>query len=190
MIKINPNVEILYDDLIDLNVGEFLISRDFKRMIKKLKFEHGWNTVKKHAEKQRTFIATNFDHEEYDSKNALVHVLNHLDKDESIKKFLVNLILNFIAFKSKRSNFKNLIESLDLLGFEDQYQNEIYNQVSLHEMKYPENEKKTPKPKEEMERLEKKTYFYSSRSQRRRTKYFSSIIGKSRIRADNIKRTS
>jgi predicted nucleotide-binding protein len=136
MIKLKAKFEILYNDLIKLSIGTFLVSREFKRMLLKFEYHEIWQGVKKVAENDRNFISTGMNHEKYDSEKGLILILNHIDKDPEIKKFLYNLILSFIAFKKEKTNFEDLVDSIDLLGFDDQFRNEIDHQINLHELKY------------------------------------------------------
>ena len=140
MIEIKPQYELLIDDLENLNIGDFLVSRDFKKVLLANGFEKMWASALKIAEKDRQFIAIGTDHHKYDSEKALTFVTNHLDEEPDVRIFYRLLLIEFIKSKKEQTNFSSLIESIKLSNFEDNIVAEIISEVSDRKFNYKLNE--------------------------------------------------
>ncbi|MBK6500569.1 MAG: hypothetical protein IPG48_14770 [Saprospiraceae bacterium] len=64
MHEINHKYELLNDELVKLNIGDYLISSDFKKLLLKSNATEAWRKFYKLGEAERNFVvASDFNHE-------------------------------------------------------------------------------------------------------------------------------
>lgn len=136
MIEINPKIEILYDDLVSLGIGDFLLSRDFQRMALQINFSETWKKLLNRIDDNRTVVLA-WDTKKWDALDALKVVCNDSLNDKAAKSILFRIILYFIASKNQRTDFSEVIDSLKLVQFGEEYRQSIQDQIVLHQDKYP-----------------------------------------------------
>lgn len=125
MIEINHKYELVYNELTSLGIGDYLVSKSYKKLLLRSEATEMWRALLNKAEGERNFVvATGFDHDKYDSKNALILLFNHLDQD-SAYKFIKTIILDFIASMQSKIDLTELVEALELTSFDSIFLVEI-----------------------------------------------------------------
>ena len=80
-------IENLVKSLTDLNIGEFLKSKEFNRMIIRMDLSDYWHKQFKTVEKNRNYFSVGMDHKKYDLIDTLVSTFNELYKAENNDSF-------------------------------------------------------------------------------------------------------
>lgn len=118
MEEIIPKIEPLFEDLKRLNLGQFLLSQDFKRYCIKINFEESWRNAFKHAKSERRYFCVDIDHDLFDSIDALGLILNRLyqsDKDNFFG-FVHDLLLIYTQWSKNDLRVKDILDDLALLS--------------------------------------------------------------------------
>lgn len=136
MPEINHKYELLNDELVKLNIGDYLISSDFKKLLLKYNATEAWRKFYKLGEAERNFVvATDFNHERYDSQNAFIIFLNYIDLSPKLKLFEV-IIIDFISSTKRYMNFSELLEALKLTGFNEGFIMNVENTIKTQKQNY------------------------------------------------------
>ncbi len=145
MIAIDERVEMLYGDLKDLGVIDFLFSREFKRMLKLIKFEVPWRRLEEQVFDNNSIFRSYNDSREQDSEEALITMLNKLMGDSNSVNFTYHVIVSLISYKKSKTNFDNLIDSLEVMEFPVNIINAIKEKIKIHTNQYIELHQTTTK---------------------------------------------
>ena len=136
MHEINHKYELLNDELVKLNIGDYLISSDFKKLLLKSNATEAWRKFYKLGEAERNFVvASDFNHERYDSLNAFIIFLNNIDQSPILKFFEV-IIIDFISSTKRYKNFFELLEALKLTGFNEVFILNVEYTIKTHKQNY------------------------------------------------------
>ncbi|SEI93870.1 Predicted nucleotide-binding protein containing TIR-like domain-containing protein [Cyclobacterium xiamenense] len=144
MREILPRYKIVYDDLNELGIGEFLTSREFRMLLAKRDLHEHWDNFVKHAAEKRTFYAVGFDHEWSDSLTALADLFNHIPSNQVWEQITSFIIGEFIKSLKHKENLDHLNDSLSLIGFSEESLNPILKVIEFNsekDEKYTLNEK-------------------------------------------------
>jgi HEPN domain-containing protein len=112
-----PKLEPLVNDLKNLNMGDFLKSNVYKRYCIKAGFEESWRNALNRAKQNRGYFAAGFDHDYYDSLDALVLWLNHLHKtsQNNFFYFINDLLRTYTEWNKEDLRVNEIIEDIELL---------------------------------------------------------------------------
>ncbi|CAM1343201.1 HEPN domain-containing protein [Tenacibaculum amylolyticum] len=113
-----PKLEPLSDNLKDLDIGEFLKSREFKRYCIKAGLDGYWRDLYNHVKNNRTYLSLGMDHEKYDSIDALNLLLNNLyqDYNNQFYNFIKDFLYAFSNWTNETLNLRKIVEDLELLN--------------------------------------------------------------------------
>ena len=113
-----PKLEPLSDNLKNLDVGQFLKSRDFKRYCIKAGLDDYWRGVYNHVKENRRYLSVGMDHEKYDSIDALNLLMNDLYENyhNQFFQFIRDFIYNFSSWNKEPFETTELEEDLELLN--------------------------------------------------------------------------
>lgn len=113
-----PKLEPLSDNLKNLDVGEFLKSRDFKRYCIKAGLDDYWRSVYNHVKENRRYLSVGMDHEKYDSIDALILLMNDLYENyrNQFFPFIRDFIHNFSEWNKESFDTSEIEEDLELLN--------------------------------------------------------------------------
>lgn len=120
-------LEPLSEDLKDLDIGEYLKSRDFKRYCIKAGIEEYWRAAYDEVQKNRSFFSVGMDHEKYDSEGALNLVLSDLyqNYNEQFFIFIRDFIFTFSQWTTESIDTFEILEDLRLLNCPDEILDEV-----------------------------------------------------------------
>lgn len=149
--EIKPRFEILYNDLKDHSIGDFLVSRDFKIVMSKNKYYEGWKKAYEDVKKNRNYMVTGFNHHEYDNIDTLALFLNASDKVENIENVVTLIICSFIEYKKNNEDFEDVIEAMTVAGFDKYTIEQVQKAFDKHRnLNLPEKEIIDSSPKKKI----------------------------------------
>lgn len=135
MIDIFPKYEVLYSDLRSHYIGYYLASREFKLFMNSINEFDSWKNIFQQIESQRTYISLGDDHEPGDAADTLGFYLNELDNNPEFEDLVSNIIVKFIDFKKEQTDFSDIIESINGVGFSSENIKKIENSFKEHKNK-------------------------------------------------------
>lgn len=118
MLEITPKIEPLFEDLKKLELGEFLLSQDFKRYCIKINFEESWRNAFKYAQDERGYLCVGMNHDLFDSIEDLGLILNRLYQSDrgNFFGFVHDLLLIYTQWSKKDLWVKDVLDDLALLS--------------------------------------------------------------------------
>lgn len=113
-----PKLEPLVNDLKNLRMGDFLKSNSYKRYCIKAGLEESWRNAFNYAKQNRGYFAAGFDHDYFDSLDALVLLLNHLHKNSqnNFFFFIYDLLVAYTEWNKEDLQVNEIAEDLELLN--------------------------------------------------------------------------
>ncbi len=150
-----PKIEPLINSINELNIGEFLKSREFKRYLIKAKLDEYWRDAYEHVRKTRTYVSLGTDHEKYDSIDTFSLVSNELYTDylDNFFYFIRDFLYAFGVWKKEDQNLDEIIEDLELLSSPNEIIEYLTNELSNFHSK-PVSNSEIPKTIWNSEKLE------------------------------------
>lgn len=116
-IDIKPKYEILYSDLKNHLIGDYLVSREFKIIMSQNGYYESWQKTYEKVKDDRTYFSMGFDHDRGDNLDTLAAYLNAINEIEHIEDIITIIISSFIDYKKNNEDFNDVIESLVIAGF-------------------------------------------------------------------------
>lgn len=135
MREILPRYKIVYEDLKELGIGDFLTSREFKIAMSKRGIFEQWDKYVEDAAGKRRYYAPGFDHEWADSLTAFSDLFNEIQSNHIWEQITSFIITEFIKSLNHRKKLERLKESLSLIGFLDDTLNPILLEIELNSKK-------------------------------------------------------
>ena len=122
-----PKLEPLSDSLKQLDIGEFLKSREFKRYRIQAGLDEYWRELYNNVKRNRRVFSVGMDHEKYDSIGTLNLLMNHLCQNnvQTFYLMLKDFIYTFSVWNKEPIDFSEIIEDLELLDCPDHILNFI-----------------------------------------------------------------
>lgn len=156
--KIDFKYEVLYDDLRNHYIGEFLVSRDFKLFMNSIGAYKVWNEVYEEMKATRGYFSAGIDHAPQDATKTLIRYFNAINKQKTIENLVTEIIEQFIKFKKQKTDFSDIIESASIADFSEENLEIIRQAIKEHELKEFPEVTKTPErvPKEKSKEKEEK----------------------------------
>lgn len=137
--EIKPRYEIIFNDLRNHLIGDFLGSRDFKLVMSKNGYYEGWQNVREKVKVNRSYFSTNFDHNYQDNIDTLSVFLNGSCENDKIEKVITLIIVSFIEYKKNNEDFSDVIEAMKVAQFSNKSIDEVDGVFKKHkELKLPE----------------------------------------------------
>ncbi|WP_245949490.1 TIR domain-containing protein [Echinicola strongylocentroti] len=130
--------KIVYDDLDNLGLGNYLTSRDFKLSMSQKGLFDFWDNIVNIAADKRTFFAVGHDHEYFDSLTAFADLLNAISSEKKWEKVATFIVYSFIKSFKYKKNLKHLEESLSLSWFDEEELSQILLEINLNSEKVEE----------------------------------------------------
>ena len=127
MIKINPQIEPFVNCIKKLNIGDYIISDDFKRYCIKNRIEQVWDTAYQKVQEDRRYFSPDIDHAYLDSIAATVVLLNALwqERKEHFYAFSADLLTDFSEWSGQVIDMTEISKDLELLNFPDEYKKNL-----------------------------------------------------------------
>lgn len=130
--EIRPKYEILFSDLCNHLIGDFLISRDFKMIMTKNGYYQSWQNVYEQVKQNRTYFSVGIDHNRGDNIDTLAVFLNYAEDNANIEKIITLIIVSFIDLKKTNEDFSDIIEAMQLADFSKELINEVEISFEKH----------------------------------------------------------
>lgn len=134
-IDIKPKYEILFSDLKNHLIGDYLISREFKMFMSKNEFYESWNETYEKIKDKRNYISIGFDHNRADNIDTLAAYLNVIHEVGGIEEIITSIIVDFMNFKKTNEDFNDIIESCTVANFDKKNILKIKNAFEIHRKK-------------------------------------------------------
>jgi hypothetical protein len=115
---IKPKYEILFNDLKNHMIGDFLISREFKMVMSQNGFYEWWQSIYKEIKENRHYFALGIEHNRGDNIDTLAAFLNEVYGNEKVENFVTLIIISFIDYKKQMKIFLILLRQCWLLNFQ------------------------------------------------------------------------
>lgn len=160
--EIRPRYEIIFSDLKNHLIGEFLISRDFKIIMSQNGYYESWQEVYESVKGNRTYYSLGMDHNRGDNIDTLAVLLNVSHENKEIENVITLIIVSFIESKKTNEDFSDIIEAMTVADFSKQSLTEVENAFKKHkDLKLPEKAivKPTSAKKTSSEKGNKKDIF-------------------------------
>jgi len=127
MIETIPKIKPLIEDIKSIHIGYYLKSNDFNRYVIELGIDELWNSAFKKAKSLRTYFSLGFDHDVFDSQDALILLLNDFfQKDFNFfSELLTKVLVGFIQHSEEFVKIDNIIKDLQLINFPETQIEEI-----------------------------------------------------------------
>lgn len=137
--EIRPRYEILFSDLKNHLVGDFLVSRDFKMVMSKNGYYESWQSIYEQVKASRSYFLMGMDHNRGDNIDTLAVLLNASHESEKIENVITLIIVSFIDYKKNNENFSDIIEAMKIADFSEESITEVESAYKKHkELKLPE----------------------------------------------------
>lgn len=139
--EIKPRYDILFSDLKNHLIGDFLVSRDFKIVMSKEGYYETWQLIKKEVETNRTYFSVGYDHDRTDSLESLAIVLNAAENNPNFEEMASFIITSFIESMKVNENFLDVIEAMNVANFNSQRIAKVRAAFDQHQkLKLPDRE--------------------------------------------------
>lgn len=140
-IDIKPKYEILYSDLKNHLIGDYLVSREFKMIMSKNEFYESWQSTYEKVKDERSYVSVGFDHNRGDNIDTLAVFLNAVNEHPDVEEIVTLIITSFIDYKKNNEDFTDVIESSTIAGFTKENILKIKDAFDTHKNKaLPEKE--------------------------------------------------
>lgn len=143
MAEINAKYELLFEDLKELGIGDFLTSRKFKYLMTKYKQIETWRKTLNQVEKSRTWFSPDTDHVYFDSLDTLATYFNAISHNKNVEQLIAIITAEFISNMEFKIECGSLVESLEISEFDKGNIEHIQKAISINE-KLPDKEDNTP----------------------------------------------
>lgn len=148
METINPQYEVLFSDLKNQHIGNYLASREFKLFMTDKEYYNNWKEIYEEVKSQRSYYSFGTDHEPGDATNTFVYYLNSITENEAVENLVVEIISRFVEFKKEKSNFSDILQSMKIARFSTENLEIIKKSIENHDSKeFPSIEPKHVKSK-------------------------------------------
>lgn len=148
MSQVIPKYEVLYSDLRNHFIGEFLASREFKLFMSTEGRFDQWKKLYEEVKSKRRYFSFGTDHEPGDASDTFALYLNAVTQSKEIEHLVSKIIAQFIEHKKEKKNFSDVVESMKVAGFDDENIKLVSTSIESHNKKeFPKIESKLIKQK-------------------------------------------
>lgn len=135
-----PRLEPIVVTLMNLGLGNYLTSIDFKRLAIKNNFEETWSNAFKYVQNERLYLAIGITDDNYfDSLDALTAILNMLYENNRLAffNFIEVILFGYTEWSKKDLPVKDLLEDLELLSAPTEIINNITKLANYYSIAVP-----------------------------------------------------
>ncbi|WP_438425414.1 TIR domain-containing protein [Aquimarina macrocephali] len=160
--EIKPEFEILYSDLKNHLIGDFLVSREFKMMMSKNGYYQSWQKTYENVKKNRGYLSIGVDHLRGDNIDTLALFINASNEAENIENVVTLIICSFIEYKKTNEDFEDVIEAMTVAKFQKSNVEQVLKVFDKHKnQNLPEKEiiNSSPKKKTNVKKANEKEVF-------------------------------
>tara|TARA_R110001592_G_scaffold18089_3_gene75577 strand:- start:322 stop:1236 length:915 start_codon:yes stop_codon:yes gene_type:complete len=130
--EIRPRYEILFSDLKNHLIGDFLVSRDFKKVMSQNGHYESWQNIYERVKSSRRYLSMGMDHNRGDNIDTLAVLLNASHESEKVEKVITLIIVSFIDNKKTNEDFTDIIEAMTIADFSKESIKEVENGYKNH----------------------------------------------------------
>jgi hypothetical protein len=142
---IEPRYEILFNDLKEHSIGDYLVSRDFKIRMSTNDYYEAWQKTYQNVKNDRTILSVGYNHEKGDSVDTLMLYLNASHEVTNVDNIITLIIIGFIESKKTNEDFSNIIEAMNISKYSNNLIEKVSESFEKHKsLKLPEKQVKTP----------------------------------------------
>jgi|SRR5690625_125467 len=136
---IKPRYEILFSDLKNHLIGDYLISREFKMTMAQNEYYETWQNIYEKIKNDRRYFSVGIDHNRGDNIDTLAVTLNASHEIENVEKVVTLIITSFIEYKKTNEDFSDIIEAMNVANFSETAIEKVRASFEKHkEKKLPE----------------------------------------------------
>lgn len=137
--EIKPRYEIVFSDLKNHLIGDFLVSREFKIGMSQNGYYEDWQSTYEDVKNRRTYFSMGVDHTRGDNIDTLAVLLNLSHENSEIENVITLIIVSFIKYKKTNEDFSDVIEALKVAGLSSKSIKAVEIAFDKHkELKLPE----------------------------------------------------
>lgn len=128
MTTIHPTLKPLIQELKVTPIKYYLASTEFSRLCNEKNFERTWDKFYKEAERSRNFVSVGFNHEAFDSENALISLLDAAFSEENRKSFdwiVCFILIGFVKWSKEEVELSNIFRDLKHLNVNENFRVEL-----------------------------------------------------------------
>ena len=129
---IKPRYEILFSDLKNHMIGDYLISREFKMVMSQNGYYEWWQNIYEQIKENRRYFSLGMDHYRGDNIDTLAIVLNESHETEKIEDVITLVISSFIENKKTNENFSDIVEAMTVAEFSETAISEVKKAFDKH----------------------------------------------------------
>ena len=135
MTEITPKFEVFFNDLKNLDIGNFLKSREFKLFMSERGRYEEWKHFYERVRSSRTYMSLGTDHEAGDAINTFAIYINAIESNIELEDFITQIIERFILSNKTKKGFSDLCESMRIAKFKDSNIAIIKKSIEIQEKK-------------------------------------------------------
>ena len=136
---IKPRYEIIFSDLKNHMIGDYLISREFKMVMSQNGYYEWWQNIYEQIKENRSYFSIGMDHNRGDNIDSLAVVLNASHDEEKNEEVVSLIIVSFIKYKKTNEDFSDIVEAMIVANFSETAIDKVKNAFEKHkEQKLPE----------------------------------------------------
>lgn len=117
MSKILPQYEVLYHDLKNHFIGDFLASREFKLFMTENGYFDQWKHFFEQVKSKRSYYSFGTDHEPTDASDTFALYLNAISNSSGMEDLASEIISLFIENKKEKTDFSDVLQSMKIAKF-------------------------------------------------------------------------
>lgn len=129
---IKPRYEILFSDLKNHMIGDYLISREFKMAMSQNGYYEWWQNIYEQIKENRRYFSLGMDHKRGDNIDTLAVVLNETHEREKVEDVVILIIVSFIESKKTNEDFSDIIEAMTVAEFSETAISEVKKAFDEH----------------------------------------------------------
>lgn len=130
-----PKYEVLYSDLRNNFIGYYLASREFKLFMSEIGEFDQWKDIYEKVKANRTYFSFGTDHEPGDAADTLGVYLNAIPQNPNLEDIVSLIIENFILNSEEKKDFSDILQSMEIAGFNQSNIDKIRIAYELHKKK-------------------------------------------------------
>lgn len=117
--EIGAKYQVFLSDLFKLNIGDYLKGRQCKIFLTKINAINLWKTLYQEAEDERKYYSIGMDTEKVDNEEGFKKLFTYVEKQVEVERLITQIVENFINHRIVYTDFSDLVESVEIIDFND-----------------------------------------------------------------------
>tara|TARA_R110001606_G_scaffold19125_2_gene70802 strand:- start:40 stop:882 length:843 start_codon:yes stop_codon:yes gene_type:complete len=116
-----PILEPLIESILELSIGEFLLSKEFKRYLSSINLDYFWREEYEYVERKRVFVSASIEDKKTNSIDVFISTCNSYYSPDSDELFVLikSFLFAFHNWEKEEIKLEEVIKDLKLLGAPD-----------------------------------------------------------------------